>query len=55
MNVNENFQTTVDCETVTKYSVILFVNLGKLIVEHTIKLCKRPLKNRQNKDLNGKW
>ena len=29
MNINENVQPPVDYETVTKYSVILFINLGE--------------------------
>ena len=32
MNINENFQPTVDCEMATEYSTILFVNLGEYIV-----------------------
>ena len=35
MNINENVQPPVDCEMVTKYSAILFVNLG----EFRLSLC----------------
>ena len=33
LNFNENVQSPVDCEAVTKYSVILFINLAANIVE----------------------
>ena len=29
MNINENVQPPVDCEMVTKYCAILFINLGE--------------------------
>ena len=32
-HINENVQTCVDCETVTKYSAIFFANLGEQFVE----------------------
>ena len=35
MNIDENGQSPVGCETVTKYSAILFVNLG----EYMLTLC----------------
>ena len=31
MMINKNIQPTVDCEMTTKYSAILFVNLGEYI------------------------
>ena len=31
--LNENVQPHVDCETATKYSAILFLNLGQYIIK----------------------
>ena len=41
-NSNENIQPPVDLETVTKYSAILFVNLGEYI---PFNLCNNNNKN----------